>query len=47
MKEKQSPRFQSTLETPPLEFVLDFLYEEDCRVSVIFFNMSEENLARY
>jgi N-acyl-D-amino-acid deacylase len=29
-----------------LEFVLDFLYEEDCRVSVIFFNMSEENLAK-
>lgn len=30
----------------PLEFVLDLLYEEDCRVSVIFFNMSEENLAK-
>jgi len=35
-----------TLKVPPLEFVLDLLYEEDCRVSVIFFNMSEENLAR-
>jgi N-acyl-D-amino-acid deacylase len=35
-----------TLKTPPLEFVLDLLYEEDCKVSVIFFNMSEENLAR-
>ncbi len=33
------------LKVPPLEFVLDLLYEEDCRVSVIFFNMSEENLA--
>ena len=30
----------------PLEFVLDLLYEEDCRVSVVFFNMSEENLAK-
>jgi N-acyl-D-amino-acid deacylase len=29
-----------------LEFVLDLLYEEDCKVGVIFFNMSEENLAR-
>ncbi|MHC4307478.1 MAG: N-acyl-D-amino-acid deacylase family protein [Planctomycetota bacterium] len=35
-----------TLKVPPIEFVLDLLYEEDCRVSVIFFNMSEENLAR-
>lgn len=34
------------LRVSPLEFVLDLLYEEDCRVSVIFFNMSEENLAR-
>jgi N-acyl-D-amino-acid deacylase len=34
------------LKVPPLEFVLDLLYEEDCKVSVIFFNMSEENLAR-
>ncbi len=35
-----------TLRVPPLEFVLDLLYEEDCQVGVIFFNMSEENLAR-
>ncbi len=35
-----------TLGVPPLEFVLDFLYEEDCRVSVLFFSMSEENLVR-
>ena len=35
-----------TLRVRPLEFVLDLLYEEDCRVSVIFFSMSEENLAR-
>ena len=34
------------LKIAPLEFVLDLLYEEDCKVSVIFFNMSEENLVR-
>ena len=34
------------LRVPPLEFALDLLYEEDCSVSVIFFNMSEENLAK-
>ena len=33
-----------TLNTCPLEFVLYLLYEEDCRVSVLFFSMSEENL---
>lgn len=51
-KEKRSyegktiAEISKTLKTPPLEFVLDFLYQEDCRVSVIFFNMSEENLTR-
>ncbi|MBT6051615.1 MAG: amidohydrolase family protein, partial [Candidatus Scalindua sp.] len=43
---KTIAEISTTLKVPPLEFVLDLLYEEDCRVSVIFFNMSEENLAR-
>ncbi len=43
---KTIAEISKTLEIPPLEFVLDFLYEEDCKVSVIFFSMSEENLAR-
>ena len=43
---KTIAEISSTLNVPPLEFVLDLLYEEDCRVGVIFFNMSEENLAR-
>ena len=43
---KTVDQLSKTLKTPPLEFVLDLLYEEDCKVSVIFFNMSEENLAR-
>ncbi len=43
---KTIAEISKTLKIPPLEFVLDLLYEEDCRVSVIFFNMSEENLAR-
>ncbi len=43
---KTISEISKTLEIPPLEFVLDFLYEEDCKVSVIFFSMSEENLAR-
>ena len=34
------------LRVRPIEYVLDLLYEEDCRVGAIFFNMSEENLAR-
>ena len=32
------------LKVSPLEFVLDLLIAEDCRVGVLFFNMSEENL---
>jgi len=43
---KTVDQLSKMLKTPPLEFVLDLLYEEDCKVSVIFFNMSEENLAR-
>lgn len=35
-----------TLRVSPLEFVLDLLYEEDCKVSALFFNMSEENLTK-
>ncbi len=41
---KTIAEISKTLGIPPLEFVLDFLYEEDCRIGVIFFNMSEENL---
>ena len=33
-----------TLKMPPLEFVLDLLCEEECKVSALFFSMSEENL---
>ncbi|MFQ5963041.1 MAG: amidohydrolase family protein [Candidatus Scalinduaceae bacterium] len=33
-----------TLKISPLEFIFDLLFEEDCKVSVLFFNMSEENL---
>ncbi len=43
---KTITEISKTLNKPPLEFVLDLLYEEDCKVGVIFFNMSEENLAR-
>ena len=43
---KTIAEISKTINVPPLEFVLDLLYEEDCKVSVIFFNMSEENLAR-
>ncbi len=32
------------LKISPMEFVLDLLFEEDCKVSVLFFNMSEKNL---
>jgi N-acyl-D-amino-acid deacylase len=35
-----------TLKVSPLEFVLDLLIVEDCRVGVLFFNMSEENLEK-
>ncbi|MCP5004656.1 MAG: D-aminoacylase [Planctomycetes bacterium] len=35
-----------TLKTPPLEFVLDLLCEEECKVSALFFSMSQENLNR-
>ncbi len=43
---KTIAEISKTLNVSPLEFVLDLLYEENCRVGVIFFNMSEENLAR-
>ncbi len=43
---KTISKISKTLNIPPLEFVLNLLYEEDCKVGVIFFNMSEENLAR-
>ncbi|MDR4504742.1 MAG: D-aminoacylase [Candidatus Scalindua sp.] len=33
-----------TLKMPPLEFVLDLLCEEECKVSALFFSMSEKNL---
>ncbi len=43
---KTIAEISKTLKIAPLEFVLNLLYEEDCKVSVIFFNMSEKNLAR-
>ncbi|GAX61443.1 N-acyl-D-aspartate/D-glutamate deacylase [Candidatus Scalindua japonica] len=43
---KTIAEISNVLKIPSIEFVLDLLYQEDCRVGVIFFNMSEENLAR-
>ena len=41
---KRIAEIAKTLKVSPLEFVLDLLFEEDCSVGVLFFNMSEENL---
>ncbi|MFQ5712642.1 MAG: amidohydrolase family protein [Candidatus Scalinduaceae bacterium] len=41
---KTVAKIAKTLKVSPLEFVLDLLIAEDCRVGVLFFNMSDENL---
>jgi N-acyl-D-amino-acid deacylase len=41
---KMVTEIAKSLKVSPLEFVLDLLIEEDCRVGALFFNMSEENL---
>lgn len=41
---KRVTEIAKSLKISPVEFVLDLLIVEDCRVAALFFNMSEENL---